>query len=141
MVNKDVSQFIKSCAHYQFVSLCTREAQQMIHTIDSDTPFGLLFLDFWESGDIPDRDGCCKILTCLYCMTEFGLISASGLKEIKSNQVSRWNFVNFFVPFGIPKIVLVDADGISSGMFSIFPGVINHPGIRICKDQLQGNYK
>ena len=50
-------------------------------------------------------------------MTVFGIGSATGLKEITSDQAARWYFGNFFVPFGIPKIILVDADGIYSGMF------------------------
>ena len=48
--------------------------------IDSDTTFDMVFLDFWEPGDIPDRDGYRKILTCLYCMTGFGLGVDIGLK-------------------------------------------------------------
>ena len=39
------------------------------------------------------------------------------MKKIKSYQVAIWDFGNFFVPFGIPKIIVVDADGIFAGMF------------------------
>ena len=45
----------------------------MLHTIESDTPFDVVFIEFWEPGDIPDRDGSRKILTCLDCMTLFSL--------------------------------------------------------------------
>ena len=47
----------------------------------------------------------------------FGLGAASGLKEIISDQVARWDFGNLFVPFGTPKIIGIDADGLFSGMF------------------------
>ena len=50
-------------------------------------------------------------------MTRIELGAAIRLKEITSYQAARWDFGNFFVPFGIPKIIVVDADGIFDGMF------------------------
>ena len=84
----------------------------MLQTIEPYNPFEVVFIDFWEPGDILDRDGYFKILACLYCMTVFGLVASSGLKGITSYQVARWDFSNFFVLFGIPKIIVVDADGL-----------------------------
>ena len=117
MVNKELAQFIKTCAHCQLVKSCTYESQQIICTIESDTPFDVILLYFWVTGDIPDQDLSLNILTCLDCMTVFGLGSASGLKKITSDQVVRWDFGNFFVPFGLPKIMVVNADGVFAGMF------------------------
>ena len=51
-------------------------------------------------------------------MTGFGVVEASGLKETTAEQVSQWNFGNFFFPFGIPKMIVVDADEHFSGMFN-----------------------
>ena len=51
------------------------------------------------------------------CMTGFGIGSAIGLKEITSDQAARWDFVNFFVPFGLTKFIVVDSDGLFPGMF------------------------
>ena len=76
----------------------------------------MVFLDFWEPGDIPYQDESSKILTCLNFMTGFGLGEATGMKEITSDQAARWDFGNFFVLFGFPKIIVVDADGNFSGM-------------------------
>ena len=50
-------------------------------------------------------------------MTGFGLGAASGLKEISPDQFSQWDFGNFFVPFGLPKIIVMDVDGLFAGMF------------------------
>ena len=50
-------------------------------------------------------------------MTGFGLGSATGMKEITSDQGAQWDFGNFFVPFGIPKMMVFDEDGIFSGIF------------------------
>ena len=112
MVNKEVDNFITSCTRCQLVNSCSNEAHKILHTIESDTPYGVVFLDFWEPGDIPYWDGSCKIKTCLDCMTVFRLGLSSGLKEITSYQITRWDFGNLFFTFGLPKMVVVDADGI-----------------------------
>ena len=117
MVNKDLDQFIRACSHFQLVHLFSHKVKQLLQTIGSDTPFGVVFLDFWGPGGIPDRYGSRKILTCLGCMTGSGLRAATELKEITSDQAARWDFGNFFVPFGIPKMIVVDADGLFAEMF------------------------
>ena len=89
----------------------------MPHTIDSCNPIYMVFIEFWEPGDISDRDGSHKILTCLDFRTGFGLGAASGMKKITSYQVALWDFVNFFFPFGLPKMIVVDADGLFSRIF------------------------
>ena len=61
----------------------------------------VLFLDFWKPGDIPDQDGSHKILTCLDCMTGFGIEEDIGRKEITSDQATPWAFGNLFDPFGL----------------------------------------
>ena len=60
----------------------------MPQTIESDNPFDVVFLDFWEPGDIPDQDGYRKILTCLDCMTGFGTGEAIRPKEITPDQAT-----------------------------------------------------
>ena len=80
MVNKEVSQVIRACSHFQLVNSLSHEAQQLLQTIESDTQFDVIFIDFGEPGDIPDRDGYCKILTYLDFMTVFGMGEATGLK-------------------------------------------------------------
>ena len=77
----------------------------------------MLFLDFWEPGDISDQDGYHKILKFLDFMTGLGIGASSGLKYITSDKVAQWDFEIFCVTFFLPKITVVDADGIFSGMF------------------------
>ena len=84
----------------------------MLQKIESDTPFDVVFLDFWEPVDIPDRDGSRKILILLDCMTGLGIGAAIGPNKITLYQATRWDFGNFFVPFGLPKTIVVDADGL-----------------------------
>ena len=89
----------------------------MLHVIESDTPFDVVFIHSSEPGNISYRDVYRKILTCLDCMIEFGLGTSSILKEITLDQVSQWTFGNFFVTFGLPKTIVVDAYEFSSGVF------------------------
>ena len=49
-------------------------------------------------------------------MKGLGIGSTSGLKQITLDQVALWNFGDFFVPFGFPKMIVVDADELFSGM-------------------------
>ena len=63
MVSKEAAQFIRAYAYCQLINLFYHEAQQLLQTIESNTTFDVVFLDFWEPGDIPDRDGYRKILT------------------------------------------------------------------------------
>ena len=88
----------------------------MLQKIDSDAPFDVVFIDFWKPGYILDQNGSLKILTFLDCMKGFGLTEATGMKEITSDQATQWAFGNFFVLFGLPKIIVVDADELFSGM-------------------------
>ena len=106
-----MAQFIRACKHCQLVNSCSHKAYQFLQTIDPETPFGVEFIDFWEPGDTLDQYGSRKILTGLDCMTVFGIGPATGMKEITSDQAARWAFGNFFVLSGLPKIIVVDADG------------------------------
>ena len=89
MVNNELYQFIRTCEHCQLVNSCSQEAQQLLKMIESDAPFYVVFIDFWETGKIQDSDGSRKILTCLDCITGFGLESPTEMKEITSDQASR----------------------------------------------------
>ena len=73
LVNKYLAMFMRACAHCQLVHSCYRQAQQLLQTNESYTPFDVVFLDFWGPGDIPDRGGYRNILTCLDFMIGFGL--------------------------------------------------------------------
>ena len=75
-----MAQFIGVCSHFQLVNSCSHDAQQLIQTIESDTPFGVVVLDFWGPEDIPDWYGSRKILSCLDFMTGFGIGAAIGMK-------------------------------------------------------------
>ena len=50
----------------------------------------------------------------------YGIIWAISIYWNEKNtpdEAARWDFGNFLVPFGITKIIVVDADGLFAGMF------------------------
>ena len=79
-MNKEVAQFIRACSHCQLVNSFYHKAKKLLKTIESDTPFYMVFIDFWEPGDIPDQDGYLKIITCLDYMTGFGVAASTVIK-------------------------------------------------------------
>ena len=89
----------------------------MIHEIESDTPFDVECIYFWETGDITYLYGSRKILTCLYFMAGFGIGSATEMKKITPDQEERWYFGSLLVPFGLQKMIVVDTDGLFTGTF------------------------
>ena len=50
-------------------------------------------------------------------MTVFQLLAAIVLKEITSDQAVQWYFGNLFVPFGLLKMIVVNADGFFAWIF------------------------
>ena len=111
-----MDEFIRSCTHYRLIYSLFREAHQIIHIIESCTPLNVILLHCWEPGKIPDWDGYLEILTFLDFIKAFGTGAASGLKEIKSEQVTQWYFGNFLFAFGIPEMIVVDAGDLFSCM-------------------------
>ena len=63
MVNKEVAQFIRAYKNYQLVYSFSHEAQPLLQTVESDTKFDVVFIDFCEPRYIPYWDRYCKILT------------------------------------------------------------------------------
>ena len=60
----------------------------MIHRIELDPPFDVVFPEFWEPGNIPDWDESSKVLKCLDFMRGFGIKPASLLNKITLDQVA-----------------------------------------------------
>ena len=63
------------------------------------------------------------------------------MKEITSDQVARQYFGNFFVPFEIPKIIVVDVDRHLWNVLEDFSRDLTDTGICSCKVKPQVNYK
>ena len=88
-----------------------------LQTFKTDYPFDTIFLDFWNTGDLPGVTGARKILTYLCCTTRFASYTERVMNDPTSDQVASWYFSTLFVPYGLPKLIIVDADGFFNGVF------------------------
>ena len=99
MVNEEADPFIRACANFQLVNSFYRESQQLLHTIELDAPFDVVFIYFWKQGDFQDRDYSCKILTLLGCITLYNRIWDSdshwteGMYIIIGHTMGFWKLI------------------------------------------------
>lgn len=113
-MNSDVKEAVTACAHCRLANATGHEEQQILTAISSDTPFDVIALDVWSPGDVTDRFGNVKALTSMDTMT--GFASVAVLRDAKAETVARTAFASFFVPNGLPKLILVDAGSENKGM-------------------------
>ena len=110
MVNKEVAQLIRACAHFQMENSCSHESYQMLHTIDSYKPRVVVFLYFREPWGHPRS---VWISQDTHMPGLYNRIWARSSQWIKINYIRPGRMIvfgSFFVPFGLPKIIIVDTD-------------------------------
>jgi ribosomal protein L21E len=109
----DVKEAVGACAHCKLANAVGQESKSILDAISCDTPFDVIAIDIWSPGAVPDKYGNTKALTSLDTMT--GFASAAILQEATSEAVARACFATFFVPNGLPKLVLIDAGSENKG--------------------------
>jgi hypothetical protein len=70
-------------------------------------PFDVIFLDVWMPGDFPAQWGAIKALICIEGMGSFA--EAALIENANSKTVAQAAFASFFMPNGLPKLVIVNA--------------------------------
>jgi len=103
----NVRDAVKSCAHCQLANAVGHESQQILSALSCDAPFDVIAIDAWSPGAARDKEGNVKALTSLCTMT--GFVSVTLLSSMEAQEVARKAFAAFFVPNGLPKLVLIDA--------------------------------
>lgn len=95
---------------FQFIN---HKAQQLLTSIELQSPFDVMAFDIWRPGDIPSsvRAGSSKtarmLLTGMDVLTAFAGAAAS--ESATSEEVSRVLFQHFISTFGLPKLIVIDA--------------------------------
>jgi hypothetical protein len=77
----------------------------------------MIFLDMWKPGDVPEKDGTQEVLTMMDGMTGFAAGAFLG-KPITAEVLANITFSQFFCVFGLPRIIVVDADSKLCGIFT-----------------------
>jgi len=97
----------------------SHENQAILQTQASDEPFDIIFLDVWSPGDgVLSKDGKHKSVTmtdCLTGFTDFAFTNESN--GFNAEDMAELVLQNFFVRRGMPRMVVVDADGLFAGVF------------------------
>jgi hypothetical protein len=118
----DIREAVKSCAHCRLTNAASHESSQILKALSFDAPFDVITLDAWSPGEVTDKYGNAKTLTCMCTMT--GFVSVTFLSGMTSEEVARKSFEAFFIPNGLPKLVLVDAGSENKGQLVAMCGAL-----------------
>ena len=115
-LSRDTYEAVTGCAHCRLANNASHEAQMRLYALPCDTPFDVVFLDVWSPGEVTEKDGSRKILTMLDCMTGFAA-GTTLMDEVTSEVLAVKAFTAFFVSYGLPRLIIVDADGLFQSVF------------------------
>lgn len=105
---------VSSCAHCKLTNASSHKSQQILKTLDCDTPFDIVSLDVWSPGNLSNKFGDTKVLTCVDTMS--GFAGADFLRTASSDEVAMRCFSAFFIPNGLPRLVIIDAGSENKGL-------------------------
>jgi hypothetical protein len=113
---KDIREAVQGCAHCVLTNATGHKSQQIWKALEFDVPFDVISMDIWSPGEVQTKFGETKVLTSLDTMT--GFASADFLRAgVDSEQLARRAYAAFFVPNGLPKLILIDAGSENKGVF------------------------
>ena len=105
-VKRDVDVLVRACLHCRVSKNLSHEAQEVLQELGSDGPFDVIFMDFWDPGEIPDHKlGDQKFLTMMCELT--GHVDGEFLGHKVTTQQMLQAVFKFFCRYGLPKIVYV----------------------------------
>ena len=109
-----IKETVSSCAHCKLTNATSHQAQQVLEALSCDGPFDVVSLDVWTPGNVVNKHGDTKIATC--CDTLTGFASADVLQATTSEELSMRAFAAFFIPNGLPRLVIIDAGSENKGL-------------------------
>ena len=109
-----VRDMVSSCAHCKLANATSHQSQQVLQALSCDGPFDVIALDVWSPGNVVNRYGDTKVLTCLDTLT--GFAGADILRTATSEEVAMRCFSAFFIPNGLPRLVIIDAGSENKGL-------------------------
>jgi hypothetical protein len=115
-MSTDVKEAVLKYGHCRIANATSHNAQQILGALMIDEPFDVITINVWYPGKTDgrppptrskeDRFQKAILLTCLCTMT--GFASLAFLSLINSETTSRMLFSHFFMPNGLPKIILIN---------------------------------
>ena len=109
-MSTDVRKAVLECAHCRVANAASHQAQQILGALSMDEPFDIISMDVWHPGTTFKNTTTTRnqkgILTCLCNLT--GFASLAFVPQLNSDMMARLAFSHFFVPNGLPKLVIID---------------------------------
>ena len=106
-MSKDTLHAVHNCAYCRLANNSSHETQAVLHDLPCDTPFDAIFLDIWLPGEVPEKYGDHSVVTMLDGMTGFAQAAFLHEQPVTSETLAVVTFTHFFVPFGLPRLVIV----------------------------------
>ena len=108
LLSCDFRLMVSACEHCRLVNTASHETQIELHALESSTLFDTVFLVVWEPEKVTENNESQKVLTCIDCMTGFAAAVALR-KDILVEVLARKAFAAFFVPYELPRLIIVDS--------------------------------
>jgi hypothetical protein len=90
----------------------------LLQSFICDEPFSVIFLDIWQPGEVTEKDDPFAVLTMLEGICSFAA-TAFLPQKITSETLADAMFRTLFAHFGMPRLIVVDADSKFCGMFPL----------------------
>ena len=111
----DIREAVIGCAHCALTNATSHESQQIIQALSFDVPFDVISMDIWNPGRVTTKYNEVKVLTSLDAMTGFASADFMKAEQVNSDQLTRRAYAAFFIPNGLPKLVLIDQGSENKG--------------------------
>lgn len=133
----DIKQLTLGCGHCNAANIASHEAQQQLQTFQADQPFDVITMNVWHPGKAANtRKGArTHVVTCIDAMTAFA--AATFVEAIDSETMTRAAFTAFFIPHGLPRLVITDSGSEFAGALQVLCQNIGIPHYTVSK----GNHK
>ena len=130
----DIKRMAVGCATCRAVNITSHDAQQILRTFHSDVPFDVMCLDVWTPGKFSaaNKWKAAKLLTGLCVMT--GFAGAEPLQSETAEDAAYAAFKAFFVPRGLPKLIIIDAGGAFAGFLLRMCALLGIPHHTVAKE-------
>ncbi len=117
-MSRDIRKAVLECAHCRVANATSHQSQQIIGALSMDEPFDVISMDIWYPGTTQTNTTTTTnqkaILTSLDNLTGFANLAFSS--QVTSEMIARLAFSHFFVPNGLPKLVIVDGGSEMKGV-------------------------
>jgi hypothetical protein len=120
-MSKDVRAAVIQCGHCQAANVTGHENQEILTGHSVDEPFDIISIDVWHPRKTTTDNKRLgmerhqKVIITSTCNLT-GFKSLAFISHLEAEVAARLVFSHFFIPNGLPKVIVIDAGGEFKGM-------------------------